>query len=262
MNVVVFGCGPAGLFAAEAAKQSGCDVIIYSKKNKSTMYGAQYLHRPIPGTESYLHEGVSIKYLLNGTPESYRKKVYGDMWDGTVSPEDLEEDHLAWDIREAYHELWDRWSNRIIDLPYGIERSTVRVLHDGSHYGTIINSIPRPQLCFQRHPFGSTQIWAAGEAPEIGIKLPYNCPPQSVLCDGGEDVSWYRLSNIFGRKTIEWSGERKKPPISGVAKVTKPTSHGCDCWPKITHVGRYGRWEKGVLSHSAYFDTLEKLGSL
>jgi hypothetical protein len=25
----------------------------------------------------------------------------------------------------------------------------------------------------------------------------------------------------------------------------------------IRHVGRYGKWKKGVLSHTAYFDTLD-----
>lgn len=247
MRVLVLGCGPAGLMAAWAAKQLGHEVSIASRKVQSTMYGAQYLHAMIPGIPV---QKTTVHYVLDGSPQEYRKKVYGDMWDGTVSPEDLNANHEAWDIRGTYDALWhhfeDTIHHEIVDA--GFMREAL------GYCDLVINSIPRNVLCYDGHTFGGTSIWAAGEAPEIGIKLPYYCPDDTVLCTGDPERSWYRLSNIFGRKTVEWP-DRKKPPLPGIAKVTKPTNHQCSCWPTVLHVGRYGRWEKGVLSHSAYFDT-------
>ena len=51
----------------------------------------------------------------------------------------------------------------------------------------------------------------------------------------------------------------RKPPLEGVAAVRKPLTTDCNCHPDWLHVGRYGRWTKGVLSHDAYFATMARL---
>jgi len=48
-RIFILGCGPAGLFAAQAAAEMGCSAVIISKLRRSEMYGAQYLHSEIPG---------------------------------------------------------------------------------------------------------------------------------------------------------------------------------------------------------------------
>jgi len=51
MRIAVLGCGPAGLMSAHAAMvatESEADLAIFSTKRKSPLYGAQYLHQPIP----------------------------------------------------------------------------------------------------------------------------------------------------------------------------------------------------------------------
>ena len=95
-KVVVLGCGPAGLIAAHAAAMQGADIRIMSKPRKSFMNGAQYLHKHINGTP--YSDPFQVSYEMLGSPEQYRLKVYGAKWDGTVSPEDLEESHKGWDI--------------------------------------------------------------------------------------------------------------------------------------------------------------------
>src|SRR5215472_7502892 len=105
-NVAILGCGPAGLAAATAAVNLGRKVLIISNSSKpSRQYGCQYLHAPVPGYESVHHTVVG--YHLNGTAEQYRAKVYGDKWEGRVSPEDFIGEHEAWDIRETYRHMWD-----------------------------------------------------------------------------------------------------------------------------------------------------------
>lgn len=258
MKVAVLGCGPAGLMAAHGAVMSlfehpyreDMHVRIFSRKRKSPLYGAQYLHAPIPAHTQALP--VMVDYRLDGSADDYRQKVYGRMWDGTVSPEDLAEPHRAWDIRQTYDSLWESYRHIVEDT--WIDPMTVRKIIDGG-WDIVINSVPRDQLCFKGHAFGATEITAAGDAPDLGIRIPYNCPDNTVICNGNDNPSWYRLSNVFGHKTVEWPSSIAKVPVTTAAAVRKPTYTECDCWAdKLHHVGRYGRWEKGVLSHTAYTD--------
>jgi hypothetical protein len=90
----------------------------------------------------------------------------------------------------------------------------------------------------------------------MGIRLPYKCPTNMVVCNGEDNPAWYRMSNVFGHTTVEWPGSLAQVPVASAARVKKPTSHNCNCWAETSpmiHVGRYGAWEKGVLSHTAYF---------
>ena len=260
MDVVIFGCGPAGLMAAHGAIAGGADTLrILSKKRKSELFGAQYLHAPIPGT-ALDSDSVMVNYLLMGDPDAYRAKIYGDTWDGTVSPEDLSEPHKAWDIRATYDWLWSEYEQYIDDrelTPANVDGRVERTAPD-----VVISTIPRPALCQRGHTFGSADVYAAGDAPARGISIPYTCDDNMVLCNGNDSPHWYRLSNIFGHKTVEWPmSDDTRPPINGAAVVRKPTFHNCDCHPGFVYAGRYGRWEKGVLSHTAYVDAFEAVGA-
>ena len=109
-------------------------------------------------------------------------------------------------------------------------------------------------MCWEGHTFKAAEIWAAGDAPSRGIRIPYECPENTVVCNGNDVPSWYRLSNVFGHHTVEWPMSAKKPPVLSCAHVQKPIEHNCTCYSGFIYAGRYGRWEKGVLSHTAYVD--------
>lgn len=251
MKVLVLGCGPAGLMAAHGARNAGADVAIFSKRRKSPLYGAQYLHAPIPGVTDR-EDRVTVDYLIQGSPEGYRSKVYGPMWDGTVSPEDLGEPHSAWDIRSTYDRLWAMYHLNVHDVDLG-PAALFRYSSEDYGFDLIINTIPLVALCRLGHQFDATEVWAAGDAPELGIEVgtTYHCPPDTVICNGEETPAWYRMSRIFGHTTIEWP-LHANPPVRTSSKVSKPLRHNCDCWPEVLKVGRYGSWSKGVLSHTAY----------
>ena len=105
MKAAILGVGPAGLTAAAAIIRGGGTVDLFAKElQQSKLYGCQYLHEPIPGYT--VTPPVDVLYTLIGTPGEYKRKVYGKDWDGSVSPEDLDEDHKAWDIRQTYNYLW------------------------------------------------------------------------------------------------------------------------------------------------------------
>ena len=249
--VAILGCGPAGLFAAHAFTEAGWQVLIFSNKRKSQMYGAQYLHKPIPGLPE---RAAKIEYKLWGTEEGYADKVYGPGLPNGVrpSPSYLLGIHTAWDIRAAYDEAWYRYHDLIQSVNL-VPSSIPDLLASDIRY--VINTIPAPRLCRapESHEFSAQRIWAAGDAPDQGRSCPISCPPNEVICNGWPDRAWYRVSNVFGHTTAEWPYDRR-PPISGLAEVSKPIMHNCDCWPdkRFRGLGRYGAWKKGVLSHHAY----------
>lgn len=258
MKVLVLGCGPAGLMAAHAVAGEcaradvWCEVYVVSKKRKSQLFGCQYLHRPIPGVTPA--NGEHISYQLRGHADDYRLKVYGKKYVGSVSPEDLAGEHMGWDIRTTYDRLWAMWEDSIHERELH-PNSLLQIIGE-AHWDMIISSIPKPELCHQGHHFGATEIWAAGDAPELGVSVQsmYRCPDNMVICNGEESPVWYRMSRVFGHTTVEWPGDVNDVPIPTAARVQKPTQNDCNCWPDIKHVGRYGSWTKGVLSHQAYFD--------
>jgi len=259
----VLGCGPAGLFATHALMQNGWNVRVFSKMRKSEMFGVQYLHAPIPGLTDG-QEPRTVKYQLNGDVSGYREKVYGPNPVKT-SVEMLESEHLAWDIRAAYDRAWEMYSQIIMhapdlsfrDLGVGDPDSESGVI--SQQYEYIISSIPAPALCFAEHRFHTREVWAAGDAPERGTFCPIDvAPDDTIICDGTRDVGWYRTAKVFGYRTAEWP-ERRKPPYHGVTLISKPISTDCDCFLrrgdspfKVLKVGRFGAWNKTVLSHTAY----------
>lgn len=259
MKVAVLGCGPAGLVATHAAVEAGADVRVFSKLRKSELFGAQYLHEPIPGFDP--GPSQRINYALLGTIDDYRRKVYGPTYDGSVSPGSLAPGHLAYDIRHTYDQLWAAYSSLIT-------RAVVNPLWLSRAYGrfdVVLNTIPLPSLCdSRRHRFDGQSIWALGDAPSRGqhVPRPYGIEEGDVICNGLPDPPWYRASLIFGHATIEWSygGANSSPDFAAV--VWKPIWNNCDCWPWVTMLGRYGRWQKGVLVHHTYQETVKCLANL
>jgi hypothetical protein len=241
----VLGCGPAGLMAAHAATLSRHEVVILSKARPSYMKGAQYLHRPIPiGVDL---PSFQVTYDLLGTPEGYRRKVYGEGWQGTVSPEDLTESHEAWDIRVAYQWLWDMYGERVTDQR--IDPGTLDEAIQHLRPDVTISTVPASILCMEGHTFGHTMIWSTDQ-PMIDMEQNW------VVCNGLDAPAWYRAARIQNFDTVEWPLE-SKPPLSQdhLWAVHKPTKNNCTCFPDVVRMGRYGKWTKGVLSHEAFHET-------
>lgn len=251
-RVMVLGSGPAGLMAAHAAAMEGCDVRIFSKDaRKSYMKGAQYLHAPIPGASRA--PAFTVRYELNGTPTAYRRKVYGNAWDKAVSPEDLVGEADAWDIREAYDWLWDTYGSYVTPVTFDSARDVDALL---SHWKPqiTISTIPAQLLCLERHEFKFETIYSTDRSV-----LPKERGDNLVVCDGTDDVGWYRAARIHGHETVEWPAKPgdPKPPFKPMWEVPKPLSTTCDCMNDVLRMGRYGRWQKGVLSHEAFYQTAD-----
>lgn len=262
--VYVLGAGPAGLLAAHAAKTKGYEVTVYSKPDlgggvaKSDLYGCQYLHSSILGL-AYSIDSRPVRYQLQGSVDGYRRKVYGDNWSGNVSPDEYgpEATHYAWNLREAYDTLFNMYYDLLRPMVLG-PNTMAAAMHDDAY---VLSTIPTPALCrdTENHKFPSQQIWAKGSTHPKDV-LPFMAQDMTVLCNGERDTGWYRAATVFGYSTLEWPGGRK-PPISGIVPVNKPLSTDCTCWvnERSLRLGRFGKWEKGVLVHTAYYETMKWL---
>ena len=259
MRVVILGCGPAGLFAAHAAVLAGHEIEIYSRCRKSEMFGAQYLHEAIPGLSE--GSGFLLEYFLEGSPEGYAQKVYGDVPPDFVSPEKLVGVHQVWDIRAAYDRSWVLYGEKVVNVDRITARDLVEATRPGGFLAgaRVISTIPARSICRRPafHTFAVREAWAVGDAPERGVACPITVAEDTVVCDGTPDTGWYRASNIRGFRTAEWPEERR-PPVTDIAKISKVVRTNCDCWKAegFWRTGRYGTWDKRVLTHHAFWEIL------
>lgn len=262
-RVLVLGCGPAGLFAAHAAREAGAEVVVASKKRKSHLFGAQYLQMPIPGLVDE-HEKFMVEFQLSGTFLDYKRKVYGDQ---LPDPDAVAEGSFfhskpAWDIRKAYDAAWFMYEPDVVH----VELTGDIVLDLSARFKPhlIVSTIPLPAICREpgRHAFSAQTLWAIGDAPERGqfVDNLIAIPDNQVWYDGTPDRGWHRAAQIAGYSTVEWP-EANKPPLSDVAEVSKPVATSCICFDekRFIKAGRYGAWNWAGQSHHSYTLTKEAL---
>lgn len=247
-QLAVLGCGPSGLFAAQAAVDLGWDVKIYSLKQKSRQYGAQWLHQPIPGiTEG---AGEEVNYYFLGDGEGYAEKVYGSP-DAPNSFREFGDTQVAYDLRGTYDRAWDRLESHIVNVDLSDRGQLMDVL-TGEDATLWVNTVPLNVICLHptTHRFSFQGVWVTPRSMIPDSEVRGNV----VYYNGLRDNSWYRTSRVFGHSTTEFPAHYgvEPPDVPGLFYVRKPLSTTCACHPSIRRVGRYGRWKKGVLSHEGY----------
>ncbi len=254
-RIAILGCGPAGLLAAHAVRLHGFRPDILSIPDKSELSGAIYLHAPIP----YLTTDVKtamVQYAKIGTREGYAEKVYGypealsswDLYDGQFQ---------AYSMKQAYDLLWIKYQHMIKGVDFARHSTPELITQD---YQVVINTIPAPVLCMSKeiHTFVGQEILVYHSLPE---KLLDN----TIFYNGVVKEPWYRASKIFGVESTEYATDKHEYPLGpeadGASKGMKPIENNCDCNPRFHRVGRFGRWQKGVLAHEAFTDTISIMES-
>lgn len=255
MSLAILGCGPAGLLAAHAAVRQGCRPTIFSVKKKSPHGGAQYLHKPIPGMTDHDPDMI-LRYVKVGTAEGYAAKVYGDPT-VPVSWDRFQEGQVpAWDMGKVYDQLWDEYENFIIDRH--LDPMQAEQIMAG--FGVVINTVPLHALCTfgSGHEFRKQDILLS-ETAQVKME-------NVIVYNGQPSEAWYRTSNIGGTEWTEYAvhnrGDAEYAPLTAVAGMHaelgyKPTGTDCNCHEGMHRLGRFGKWERTVLSHEAYDEAVE-----
>lgn len=252
MRIAILGCGPAGLIAAHAAvgfTEVNEDIDIFSRKVKSLMPGAQYLHERIPGVTPYEPDGY-LQFIKLGDGAGYAEKVYGNR-NAPVSWDKYEEGHFpAWSLAETYDKLWGAWEPCIQDFEF-----TGRVVHEiAARYDVVLSTIPAPLWCGgkQRCEFPKAKVYFTPNRWR-------DCEENMIIYNGESNVSWYRTSSIFGHDSTEWATQPTQEHTVG----WKPVRTNCQCNPRnVVRLGRFGKWDKQVLVHHAYQETKDALHEL
>lgn len=257
MVVGIFGCGPAGLFAARAAESLGHEVVIISKRQKSNIYGAQYLHKPIPGFSHPKPTGTVQTYRL-GTAAGYAQRVYNDgklrtSWlrvpDGPVG---------IWDLRATYDQAWEHYQSRIVHEYLSAES----VAQYAATFDKLISAVPRWALCKEpgEHYFNSVPIMVTRRMEYTGLRTFFGPETNGVVYNGTTYGHWYRTAHIFGHSSTEAvsSPEFLRDNVDAEPGF-KIIGTNCTCHPDLIRVGRLGKWERGILTHHAFEDTIKEL---
>jgi hypothetical protein len=244
----VLGCGPAGLLAAHALSMFGRRVIVFSAKQKSVLGGAQYSHVQIPLLTSEEPE-AELTYRVVGDAQVYQSKVYGDAPIPFVSFDHVVDGKRvpAWSLAEMYDKLWDMWQDQI--FPMEIDHDVASKLSEIFH---VVSSVPLTAICEGHHTFRSQMV-------QIANVVPVDLPDNTIMYSGDPADAYYRKSLIFGTSSMEWGVSAALPPSVRVRAVRKPIESNCDCLPQIERVGRYGRWQKGILTHHGARDLMARL---
>jgi len=251
MRVAILGCGPAGLIAAHAAESLGHNVTIYSRKQKSWIFGAQYLHAPIPGISPEEPE-LEIEVVKMGTREGYALSVYGNE-NATVSWDNFQVGPTpGWSLSGAYDKLWLKYDSKIVNKVVS-GRDLDRI---GETFGRVFSTIPARSICRDWcHRFPAVDITVVhgriDREPRWNVMY-YNGLPSNDL------GNWYRYSVINGYQSWEYATvnfpriyEPIKPGLR-IDRGRKPLCTDCDCRPWLHRLGRFGKWHKHAFTHHAY----------
>lgn len=251
-RILIVGCGPAGLIAAEICKKKGISPseinIVSGKREQSKIGGAQFLHSSI--IDKIMIDGEVVPNLRSwttvdivkvGSSSTYAEKIYGSS-EVPTSWDDYEGRIPAWPLDKIYDELWKRWRSNIGSVnKLNPENFTTET--EWSNYDQVFVTIPARDICRRPdiHYFPLVPI----QISEFSDRV---LPSNTIIYNGRLEDGWYRACNLFGHGFIEFG---IKDVNRNQSNGYKPLGTNCDCWDyhNVTRIGRFGRWDRKVLLH-------------
>lgn len=265
MKVAVVGGGPAGLFAAWASIQWGCSVKVFDKNPEKIGVGQNHgVFALFDECDLFLSQKQEIQVGVIGghnlkvseLAAAYSRKVYGEeIENSSIASYMGNPRRLVYNHAEAYDQILEFLGRENIVGGFEIKGMGAydRLLDDD--YDLIISTIPAPVL-FPTDTWPSSKAWIFhSDAPKEEGFMIYNV---------NEFIPWYRCSAILGHFTMEYAQE----PSNGknhiqVTKVLDPPVSpknlmGPYYRDQIWFTGRYGAWQKDMLTENVYYNVLKQ----
>jgi len=259
-KVAIWGAGPSGMMAAHAVSEMGHEIKIYDKDPDMTRRnaGVFYLHSDC----NLGLEPIRIKHRVLGgihfsdadLASAYGAKVYGDPMlkkNSIVGARRIAE-VTGYNAQQAVSRLWDIYGDFV-------EREEIRNFDRdyslfSQEHDLIVSTIPAYAL-FPDADLKATSTWIGiGEAPSEENFILYDINPQ---------IPWYRCSAIAGVFVMEF-GKNYVPKLPSELKYQQVTKVMSDVsplkkFPNLLFTGRFGAWDKTILTHNVYFNVLDWL---
>jgi hypothetical protein len=251
--ITILGCGISGLLAAKACEDSGKDFQIMSTSIvKPRAIGFQYLHDNC-GLDIPKHN-LTEQIVPFYTSEEIRKYLYSNKVYGNINvPCSMDKVtgeiscKIIYSLDDAISMLWNKYSSKITTAYVnGIED----LQNLSSKCDKLICTVPMNQLVEGlKYMLGWVNY---SEINNFGAEN-YVCYDLNI----GSPV--YRFGIMFSKLFFE---SRESLSITGMQQMSIKKVISCcnEDVPKIKNVlfaGRYGRWNKSVLSHNVYYSVKE-----
>ncbi|KKN86942.1 hypothetical protein LCGC14_0265050 [marine sediment metagenome] len=258
MRIAILGAGPSGMMAAHAASECGNYVDIFdADPNKSKRNaGVFFLHAScnLPLTPTSIQQRLlgAEGMLSRNVALAYGQKVYGipSVKNSVLGPRQVPEIQ-GYNAGTAINMLWDLYGKQV-------QTKAIEDLHDIGEllreYDRVISTIPLHHL-YSGLDYESATLWIrGGKAPDGEAWILYNI---------NEHCDWYRCSAIWGTFTMEYRAGYipVRRPEYNYFEVTKVVgrrnipAHS----ERLLFTGRYGAWDKTILTHMVYDRVLEWL---
>lgn len=258
MKAAILGAGPSGMMAAWACIQYGYDVSIYDQRSFDELsVGDNHgVFACWDNCDLYLSQKSVVRVGVIGAKglnieemeRRYALKVYGDEKVETSIGKYMEVDY-----RECYNhaEIYQQ----ILDIVG--RRKFIQQRFDGLRWpeecDLVICTLPAYLVAREADWPSETAYIIHSKAPAEDAFMIYNI---------NEYVDWYRCSAIFGFFSQEFSfrPETDKRVVK-VTKVLPPPIHPRELFPSLNIIftGRYGAWNKEMLTEDVYYNVLRQL---
>lgn len=256
IKVAIVGSGPAGCIAAWACHLAGVDAAVYTNTlTPSPAPGAQYLHSPFVLPWDTAIDPVDITYVKMGTREDYSEKIYGPGFD----PSDTSWDRFpsgvvkGWPLHKIYEMIHGIFLPRFVIADVG--RAKMWELLE--EHDIVFNTSPGHQFTLDLFPEMNTEsVWIKTNHD----KFDPHASTGLIVYEGSLSVPHYRYSFLEGRESWEYP-EDYGDPGCGAILVKKPLYlHSPMMDPRIIPIGRFGKWQKGVLVDSVFGEVSRAIG--
>ena len=266
-KIAILGFGPAAAFAARAASDMGCQVVIHCTLYGSYPPGAFWFHELPPSMfdeGSFKLHDIAIRGI--GTPKEYSRRQWGNPEIPNSFPRSKEQTH---DTGYSPKEVWDHIVPQDVEVllsAYNFSDADVRDLASG--YDLVLQSFPSKTHLSQQ-PVYLPYFMLHGDDEFGGSK------GNVVIYNGKDDDSIVvREAILFGKhymefpKGREWEDIKRRMDVRNMDAVvlrdmqpsTIPVRQPVET--KIRYIGRWACWDRTKLAHESYEDTLEFIKEL
>ena len=256
MRIAICGIGPAGLFAAWAAREH--DVQLFDVNvdfQPWRIFALQYLHAHCDLPVEARRE-LQLHYRIDGadgwTPDqikrAYNYKVGRPLADVNSTRFAFEHPKTVFSLKVAYSFLYGAFKDRMVGMKLNAELLT-EVFAPG--FDLVISTVPL-NILFPAWPLEVSQMWITQDSAPIELQ------ENECVMNVDPALPWTRASRIDGGVATEYVKDVAKwnlPPglnLQKLRKVIKPASYP-ELPKNVILAGRWGSWDPAPLSHDTYY---------